>query len=279
MTVNNKQRENCKISLPNKSHEKKHQLNVSGSSLKGKDILLLGDGAIGQINIRRVITCSFPSATVTDVIDILPSVISKHQGVKQLILHVGAVDIRKGETEVLKKDFNELFERLDKVKLQSFISGPLPNIDRRMNKFSRLLQLNTWLSKVCESRGLHFIDNFNLFWQRDDLFKGKGPHLSRGGVRRLMDNLLYALRNQNGPGQGHKSPKEKKPSRHEQPPREEWTTPAAPTTKPAMNTTSSESSTSSYGAPLASSTPSADSSLLCYHHLHQWAFLIILKVW
>ena len=35
--------------------------------------------------------------------------------VKQLIVHVGAVDIKENQSEILKKDFEKLFESLDKV--------------------------------------------------------------------------------------------------------------------------------------------------------------------
>ena len=58
--------------------------------VKVKDTLVLGDGAISNININRIVTCSDPSATVSDVTKLLPEVLAKHQGVKQLIVHVGA---------------------------------------------------------------------------------------------------------------------------------------------------------------------------------------------
>ena len=209
--------------------------------VKVKDTVVLGDGAVSNININRAVTCSYPSASDSDITKLLPEVLAKHQGVKQLIVHVGAVDIRENQSEILKKDFEKLFESLDKVAIPTLISGPLPNIDRRINKFSRLLQLNTWLSKVCESRGLHFIENFNLFWQRDDLFKGKGPHLNRGAVRRLTDNLLHALRHQNGPGPGPVLPPREK--------RSERRAPASPPKGPAKDST-----TAATAAPPASRT-------------------------
>ena len=63
-----------------------------------------------NVNIKRAVTCSYPSATVSDITKLLPEVLSKHQGVKQLIVHVGAVDVRENQSEILK-----LFESLDKV--------------------------------------------------------------------------------------------------------------------------------------------------------------------
>uniref|UniRef100_A0A8C6V045 OSK domain-containing protein n=9 Tax=Neogobius melanostomus TaxID=47308 RepID=A0A8C6V045_9GOBI len=188
-----------KMSEKNKEHEVKTKMERNTvPSVKARDTLLLGDGAISNINNEIMTTVTYPSATVSDIIDVLNKEITNNPGINKLVLHVGAVDTRNGESEVLKEKFNKLFERLDcldKDAIQIFISGPIPNIDGRINKFSRLFQLNTWLSKVCKSRGLTFIENFNLFWKRDDLFKGNGPHLSRGGVRRLTENLLHALQN------------------------------------------------------------------------------------
>lgn len=162
--------------------------------------LLIGDGAVANVNMSNMNTLSVPSATVHDITIKIQDVL-KRQNPDKLILHVGAVDTQKQQSELLKKDFNDLFKTLEKVTIPIFISGPLPNINGRIGRFSRLLQLNTWLSGVCEnSTRMHFIDNFNLFWNRDDLFKGKGPHLNRSGVRQLTNNLFHALRHQNRPG-------------------------------------------------------------------------------
>ncbi|KAK0156621.1 hypothetical protein N1851_000052 [Merluccius polli] len=83
-------------------------------------------------------------------------------------------DIRREESELLKRDFTELLDTLDKLDIKSFISGPLPTVDRGMNTFSRLLRLNTWLSRVYNERGRNFTDNFNLFWGRKS-FQNRQP--------------------------------------------------------------------------------------------------------
>ncbi|KAJ0068118.1 hypothetical protein NL108_016189 [Boleophthalmus pectinirostris] len=193
-------------------------------NVKVRDTLLLGDGAISGVSHRKILTCCYPTYTVSEITKLLPKVLSTHQGVKQLIVHVGAVDIRMEQSEVLKRDFTKLFEELNKVEVKTFISGPLPNIDlRNRNKFTRLFQLNTWLLNVCAARGLHYIENFDLFWKRKDLFEGNGPHLSRGGVRVLKENLLHDLRHR--PGQGPVHPvREKRNGR---------SIPAAPNREPA----------------------------------------------
>uniref|UniRef100_A0A9J8ALC7 SGNH hydrolase-type esterase domain-containing protein n=1 Tax=Cyprinus carpio carpio TaxID=630221 RepID=A0A9J8ALC7_CYPCA len=115
----------------------------------------------------------------------------KRKTANRIIIHVGKNDIRKEQLELLKKDFSELFETLRRLKVQSFISGPLPA--RGTNMFSRLLGLNTWLQRSCNIKGVNFIDNFNLFWGHRQLFKPDGLHPNKLGARVLKDNIYFSL--------------------------------------------------------------------------------------
>ena len=110
-----------------------------------------------------------------------------------MIVHAGFNDIQREQSELLKRDYTDLFDTLDKIHIKSFISGPIPAVDRGINRFSRLLGLNTWLSRVCNERGRGFIDNFNLFWGRKYLFRADGLHPNRLGSKLLRDNLLFSL--------------------------------------------------------------------------------------
>ncbi len=116
----------------------------------------------------------------------------KHKTANRVIIHVGKNGIRKGQSELLKQDFSELFETLQRREVQSFISGPLPA--RGTNMFSRLLGLNTWLQRTCSTKGVNFIDNFNIFWGHRQLFKLDGLHLNKLGARVLKDNFYFSLR-------------------------------------------------------------------------------------
>ena len=110
----------------------------------------------------------------------------------------GLNDIRREQSELLKRDYADLLDTLDKIHIKSFISGPIPAVDRGINRFSHLLALNIWLSRVCNERGRGFIDNFNLFWGCKYLFRADGLHPNRLGSKLLRDNLLFSL--------SHKSP-------------------------------------------------------------------------
>ncbi len=115
-----------------------------------------------------------------------------HKTANRVIIHVGKNDIRKRQSELLKQDFSELFETLQRLEVQSFISGPLPA--RGTNMFSRLLGLNTWLQRSCSIKGVNFIDNFNIFWGHRQLFKLDGLHPNKLGARVLKDNFNFSLR-------------------------------------------------------------------------------------
>uniref|UniRef100_A0A9J7XX31 SGNH hydrolase-type esterase domain-containing protein n=1 Tax=Cyprinus carpio carpio TaxID=630221 RepID=A0A9J7XX31_CYPCA len=110
--------------------------------------LIVGDSIIRNISSRTTTTCCLPQATVSDVNKELQNILMKHKTANRIIIHVGKNDIRKEQSELLKKDFSELFETLRRLKVQSFISGPLPA--RGTNMFSRLLGLNTWLQKILQ---------------------------------------------------------------------------------------------------------------------------------
>ncbi len=154
--------------------------------------LIVGDSIIRNVRTRTATTCCFHQATVSDVNKELRSIVMKHKTANRVIIHVGKNDIRIGQSELLKQDFSELFETLQRLEVQSFISGPLPA--RGTTMFSRLLGLNTWLQRTCSTKGVNFIDNFNIFWGHRQLFKLDGLHPNKLGARVLKDNFYFSLR-------------------------------------------------------------------------------------
>ncbi|KAL0146949.1 hypothetical protein M9458_057888 [Cirrhinus mrigala] len=168
--------------------------------------LIVGDSIIRNIS----------SSTTTGNRE-LRNILMKHKTANRIIIHVGRNDIWKEQSELLKKDFSELIKTLRRLEVQPFISGTLPA--RGTNMFSQLLGLNTWLQRTCSLKGVNFINNFNLFWGRRQLFKLDGLHPNKLGARVLKDNIYFSLRhpsvecgsppNMNGthtPGQISESP-------------------------------------------------------------------------
>ncbi|KAK0143692.1 hypothetical protein N1851_018111 [Merluccius polli] len=106
----------------------------------------------------------------------------------------GALDVVKQQSEVLKRDFNDLLNKVRCLNTEVFISGPLPTVRRGDEKFSRLLMLNRWFKDTCAAQSVNFIDNFNIFWERRQLFEADEFCLNKSGVQLLSYNIFDFLR-------------------------------------------------------------------------------------
>ena len=156
--------------------------------------IILGDSIIRNVSIFNARTIVFPGSTVVDITDKNQEVATSFPSADSLLLHVGTNDVGKRQSELLKSDFIRLFSVLKHLHYKISISGPTPTAGRGSDRFSRLLGLNTWLQSACRAHNVRFIDNFNLFWQRSELFAMDGFHLNFAGARALPINLSYYIR-------------------------------------------------------------------------------------
>ncbi|KAK0136699.1 hypothetical protein N1851_027107 [Merluccius polli] len=131
---------------------------------------------------------------VSDISDKILEITAEHPTVKSLVIHTGALDVVKQQSEVLKWDFNDLLNKVRCLNTEVFISGPLPTVWRGDERFSRLLMLNRWLKDTCAAQSVNFIDNFNIFWERRHLFEADGFCLNKSGVQLLSYNIFDFLR-------------------------------------------------------------------------------------
>lgn len=180
----------------------------------GPQTLIIGDNGIRDL--QRVcgkntkVIC-FPKVTVPDMTQRILHLVAEHPTVKNIIIHVGSNDVAKQQSEVLKQDFTELLDTVSSVKADVFISGPFPPVRHADERFSRLWALNRWLSTACSAHTVHFIEHFNIFWERRHLFKENGLFLNKPGVKLLASNLFYVLRHLSAPSA--KDGKQKTPAR------------------------------------------------------------------
>ena len=119
---------------------------------------------------------------------------AEHPTVKSLVIHTGALDVVKQQSEVLKQDFNDLLNKVRCLNTEVFISGPLPTVWRGDERFSKLLMLNRWLKDTCAAQSMNFIDNFNIFWESRHLFEADGFCLNKSGVQLLSYKIFDFLR-------------------------------------------------------------------------------------
>jgi hypothetical protein len=74
-----------------------------------KGILLIGDSAIRNVKGKRIETCCFPEAMITDITNDYAKILADHPGARQLVLHLGSNDSRKIGSIDMQRDFIELF--------------------------------------------------------------------------------------------------------------------------------------------------------------------------
>lgn len=95
----------------------------------------------------------FPGARVADVTKKVPSVLSEHKNLSNVVLHIGVNDIRQRKSEILKRDFISLVDsvRAFACDARIVVSGPLPMLRMSSEIFSRFSALNDWLLRWCSS--------------------------------------------------------------------------------------------------------------------------------
>ena len=159
--------------------------------------LIVGDVAVKEVNSfcskKNTKVLCFTNDMVSDISERILDIVADHPTAKSLILHTGACDVVKQQSEVLKQDFSDLLNKVRSLDTVVFVSAPLPTVRRGDERFSRLLMLNKWLKATCAAQLVNLIDNFNIFWERRHLFKEDGFCLNKPGIRLLTSNIFYSV--------------------------------------------------------------------------------------
>ncbi|KAK0152286.1 hypothetical protein N1851_006336 [Merluccius polli] len=154
----------------------------------GPQTLIVGDGAVNKtkhfLGKNTKVLC-FTNDMVSDISQKILEITAEHPTVKSLVIHTGALDVVKQQSEVSNK--------VRCLNTEVSISGPLPTVRRGDERFSRLLMLNRWLKDTCAAQSVNFIDNFNIFWERRHLFEADGFCL-KSGAELLSYNIFDFLR-------------------------------------------------------------------------------------
>ncbi|KAK0154987.1 Ras and Rab interactor 2 [Merluccius polli] len=162
----------------------------------GPQTLIVGDGAVNKTKhffSKNTKVLCFTNDMVSDISEKILEITAERPTVKSLDIHTGALDVVKQQSEVLKRDFNDLLNKVQCLNTEVFISGSLPTVRRGDERFSRLLMLNRWLKDTCAAQSVNFIDNFNIFWERRHLFEADGFCLNNCVLRPLKKPLDHAL--------------------------------------------------------------------------------------
>uniref|UniRef100_A0A3P8RR90 OSK domain-containing protein n=1 Tax=Amphiprion percula TaxID=161767 RepID=A0A3P8RR90_AMPPE len=163
----------------------------------GPQTLIVGDRAVNDLkhfsSKKNTKVLCFNNDMVSDISKKILKIAAEHPTAKSLVIHTGALDVEKQQSEVLKEDFMDLLNKVRGLKPVVYVSGPLPTVRRGDERFSRLMLLNRWLKATCAAQSINFIDNFNIFWERRHLFKANGIFLNRSGLLLLCSNIFYSV--------------------------------------------------------------------------------------
>ena len=158
-------------------------------------LMIIGDSIVKHVHIANSITHCLPGATVPILLEKLPAVFnSLPLSITAVLVHIGTNDSALRTSEQTKTQFLRLVDFLDNSGITYFLSGPIPTLGGRDERFSRIASLNTWLIRLCQTHVLNFIDNFNLFWGRSSLFNRDGLHPNKRGSQMLAANLARGIR-------------------------------------------------------------------------------------
>jgi hypothetical protein len=138
---------------------------------------------------------SVPGAkTLHDINKLLPNILNRHHEIESFTVQVGFNDIMKGSSEQLKIDFKEQIGSLLDTNKHPIICGPLPSLNRGIERFSRLFTLHNWLRDYCSFVGVTFIDNFDSFWKQSSYFELDRIQPNHLGSWILSQHCTAALR-------------------------------------------------------------------------------------
>ncbi|KAK0147921.1 hypothetical protein N1851_012381 [Merluccius polli] len=108
----------------------------------GPQTLIVGDGAVNKTKHffgKNTKVLCFTNDMVSDISQKILEITAEHPTVKSLVIHTGALDVVKQQSEVLKQDFIDLLNKVRCLNTEVSISGPLPTVRRGDERFSRLL--------------------------------------------------------------------------------------------------------------------------------------------
>ncbi|KAB5533092.1 hypothetical protein PHYPO_G00127770 [Pangasianodon hypophthalmus] len=105
------------------------------------DTVIIGDSIVRHVRATtakgKVRTRCFPCARVLDVTAQVPAILNR-KNIGAVVLHAGTNDTRLRQTEILKKDFRSLIEKVRSTSptTRIIVSGPLPMFQRGIEESS-----------------------------------------------------------------------------------------------------------------------------------------------
>ena len=147
----------------------------------------------GRAPTNRKLYC-IPGAGIDDVVAAKDEVIDGASNDTLFVFHVGTNDFKRTRSEELLQKYSDLIKQYKVKSNNIMISGVLPKMSAENVFYSKAFSLNNRLKSLCLQEGIEFVDTWDHFYQKPDLFNNDGLHLYCVGSARFRRLLNEAVR-------------------------------------------------------------------------------------
>ena len=159
---------------------------IGDSTVRGSDRRFCG----GRRESRMVVC--LPGAGIRDVSGRVPEILRWEGEEPEVVVHIGTADIGRKREGVMKREYRELGRQLRRRNAKVVISGLLPVPRESESRNGERWRMNAWLRDWSRGQGFRFLDHWDLFRGRCDLYKKDGWHLNPRGTNILAGRLAKA---------------------------------------------------------------------------------------
>ena len=164
--------------------------------------LVLTDSVLGYVDSRKLVNTDFTAVPGAKISNVKEMITNKHHGSSydSITLHVATNDLNALEDATKLDDvieeYKSLINETKTLTERIIVSSVCPRLDTT----GELVQpFNAALEALCDDTECTFINNTSSFTladgtPNDGYIWQKGPHLTRPGVNRLIQNLKIAVR-------------------------------------------------------------------------------------
>ena len=166
--------------------------------IKRNTRIYVGDSIIRKTDSRLskgedVVVC-LPGARIEHVTERVEKIMGRGNG--GTIVHVGTNNADKEGTTAIVEKYRELLKKTKQARVgQIIISGILPVFGNRIRGYrnSKRMAVNEMVERLCKEEDVGYLDLWDSFVGKEDMYVRDGLHLSGNGAAVLAEGLSGAV--------------------------------------------------------------------------------------
>ena len=166
---------------------------------KRKDTIYVGDSIMRKTDSRLskgedVVVC-LPGARIEHVTERVEKIMGRGNG-GTILVHVGTNNADKEGTTAIVEKYRDLLKKTMQARVgQIIISGILPVFGNRIQGYrnSKRMAVNGMVERLCKEEDVGYVDLWDSFVGREDMYGRDGLHLSGKGAAVFAEGLSGAV--------------------------------------------------------------------------------------